>query len=647
MSRRSKQNNVYSPTTGVVSADFQYSFLPTSTLWLARLVVLLLFTSFLIQPITAEAQEVSAETEATNQDVVQDVEIVESFVETADLDVDTEEVLPESAEQEIVAEEESETKSESATDQTEQDQVDVVIEEIVSSVDSEQDSIEVDVLTEVEGQIDTAIVEESIQIVSEEVETSPVADVSSTTDPVLDNLVTATQEFATSSDSIEPTVASTTDVLDNETEDQIEPANESASNASSSEGENASATSEAQSVDESADEQIEEVNEEDAAAAFPNQEDTDSSVEIRASSTEAVNEESVESTVAQVTITQGEYSFNKSECTIVEDGSYYCQKADLNPQAEDGLFAASDSDGDLELFLRRDGIEQQITDNVYDDASPYYDSLSETIVWHRLVNDRYQIVSYDISSAEEQVITDTNVNNMQPTRSEDSIVWQRWVGDNWEIILWQDGEELQLTDSQEHDIAPHVRGDLVIWNVRSGDGVESLMTYDINSRLYNEIIDSEGVAVANPRMVVMYESVFENGDVITKGFDLVTGEVIPLQQTPAELPEELPEPDSTGETRALVAPNQPKPAEDEVEDLSDQPEFGDDPESTTSTTSSAVRIATTTSDLTLDLTPAAATSTSTTSLESVSFDLDLSTSTLDVLELPEDVVIATSSTQTD
>jgi len=270
-----------------------------------------------------------------------------------------------------------------------------------------------------------------------------------------------------------------------------------------------------------------------------------------------------------------DFAFTQNECTQVEDGSYYCQKADNTYVEKDDLFAAPDADGDLEIYLRRNGVETKLTNNQVDDASPFYDPVSDTIVWHRLVNDRYQIISFDVDDGSEEQITDTKVNNMEPTRSGDVLVWQRWVAGNWEIIMQDDGEERQLTQTQVHDIAPSIRGNLIIWNVRSNDGSHSLMTYDRETATYNAITDADGVSVSNPRMVVVYDAVYKNGDTVVKGFDVATGEVVALASTPPELPAELPTPDSTGEVRALPGTTAVKPQQDDAEpdeDLDQLPE---------------------------------------------------------------------------
>ena len=293
-----------------------------------------------------------------------------------------------------------------------------------------------------------------------------------------------------------------------------------------------------------------------------------------------------------------QFSFNKNECTRIEDGTFYCQKQSDITALEDSLLAAPDNDGDLEIYLVRDGERFQITQNEVDDASPYYDELSNTIVWHRLLNDRYQIISYDIESGQESQLTQTNVNNMEPARNGTYTVWQRWVENNWEVILFDGVTEQQITNSARHDIAPNIRGPLVIWSSQSNDGTQELKTYDIQSKTQTTISDSEGVSVSNPRMVVMYEALYENGDIVTKGFDLVSGKIVPLEALPKKLPTELPDAEPTEEVRALI---QSKPEPKEVTGSDIAPTSSGNGTSTASTTQSVAAVTATSTAQVLDL----------------------------------------------
>ncbi|USN87834.1 MAG: hypothetical protein H6779_00085 [Candidatus Nomurabacteria bacterium] len=270
----------------------------------------------------------------------------------------------------------------------------------------------------------------------------------------------------------------------------------------------------------------------------------------------------VQETKESVSIVQSDsdYAFNKSECTEVADGSFYCHQ----PKAtilDDALFSAPDADGDLEIFVVREGQQTQVTHNKIDDASPYYDSKSNTIVWHRLINDRFQIISYDLETGEEEQITTGKVNNMEPTRQGKYIVWQRWINNSWNIVLFNGEEEIPITADDSHNISPHIQGSLIIWNKHTPSGDKKIQMYNLDSQSYVTVNDPDGLTVDNPRMVLVYDSLHANGDIITKGFDIMTGEFIDLDTLPRKVPE-IPDSESTPETRALI---QAKP---EIEHIS-------------------------------------------------------------------------------
>jgi len=260
-----------------------------------------------------------------------------------------------------------------------------------------------------------------------------------------------------------------------------------------------------------------------------------------------------QTTYETISYTQSDtaFSFNKDECTRLASGSFYCLKPQAN-QLEDALFSAPDEGGDLEIFLVRGGTQVQITNNNMDDAAPYYDQNTDTIVWHRLVEDRFQIISYDVEKQQELQLTQTSENNMEPTRQGDYTVWQRWVDDGWNIILLEGDKETQLTKTTSHNIAPYIHGSLVVWNRHSQDGKKTIEMYDIQSKTYVTVDDPDGLSVSNPRMVFVYDSLHPNGDIVTKGYDVLAKKFINLGSLPRELPKEIPPTDSTGETRALI-----------------------------------------------------------------------------------------------
>jgi chemotaxis protein histidine kinase CheA len=307
--------------------------------------------------------------------------------------------------------------------------------------------------------------------------------------------------------------------------------------------------------------------------------ETETPAEIDEEDEESAPVPARESTVAVNTVTNDEnkFSFGKNECVSVGDGSFYCSDSETTPEVSgmDRVFSAVDEDGDREIYIEKDGELVSITDNTMDDDAPYFDEVSDTIVWHRLIDGRYQIVEYDLDEEEETVLTADRYNNMEPTRYGDLTVWQGWVGNDWEIMMEEDGEIQMITDNVFHDIAPHINGTYIVWQSFEDNTAWRVKIYDTLTKKIETIDDTDGASVENPRFVLVYDSKQGNGDVETKGYDLVSKQVIPLGAKPTPMPDELPDPDQTGEDRALVQPNtQPKP-KDEGEAEPDDTPLGD------------------------------------------------------------------------
>lgn len=259
--------------------------------------------------------------------------------------------------------------------------------------------------------------------------------------------------------------------------------------------------------------------------------------------------------VNSVVTDDNRFSFAKGECTLVSDETFYCAKAVAEPAVthNDRVFAAADVDGDKEIFIEKDGVVSPITNNIFEDDAPFYDTSSETIVWHRLISGRYQIISFDIDTEKETQVTNDRYNNMYPSSRNGKMVWQGWVGNDWEIFLFQGNELTMITDNTTHDITPSVNGTHIIWQSFE-TGVWQMKVYDIQTKEIDTIEDTDGGSIENPRFVLVYDTKFESGDVETRGYDLVSGKVVPLSSSPAPVPSEIPDPDQTGEKSALVTP---------------------------------------------------------------------------------------------
>lgn len=261
------------------------------------------------------------------------------------------------------------------------------------------------------------------------------------------------------------------------------------------------------------------------------------------------------------------YQFNRDECAVVGSGTFYCSSTEDSPDLlKDGVFSAPDNDGDLEIYIRIDGEENKLTSNTVDDTAPYYDALSERIVWHSYVQDRYQIVSYDTKTNEQTYLTNAQYNNMEPVAYGDMTLWQAWVDNNWEIMMSDGNVVTQLTHNTIQDVSPHMRGGYVVWQTQFKDGWK-VAVFDVETKAI-EYIESEGGLIENPRFVLVYDSTNKEGDVQTVGYDFDNKVTFALGSLPKELPDELPNPDQTGETRALIQNKQlTREGENEVIDI--------------------------------------------------------------------------------
>jgi hypothetical protein len=149
----------------------------------------------------------------------------------------------------------------------------------------------------------------------------------------------------------------------------------------------------------------------------------------------------------------------------------------------------------------------------------------------------------------------------------------------------------------------------------------------------------------------VYDTKFDNGDIITQGFDPTTGLSEPIAAKPAEDPIDIPDTDSTGETRALIQ-NKSSQKDEELDlngDLSPKasstPATGTDNASTTERQPPTLDLSSTTTDKTAS---SSSPSTEDQTLELTDYDLILldtgTTSAPDSESIDNQVTSSTSST---
>lgn len=248
------------------------------------------------------------------------------------------------------------------------------------------------------------------------------------------------------------------------------------------------------------------------------------------------------------------YQFSKQSCVAVGEGAYHCStNTDADVDASSVAYSEVDQEGDTEIFLRTSKNKvKQITDNSFDDTAPHYDAESMKVVWQRLIDGRQQVVLFDIMEDEETQLTFSKTNNMEPKVSDAGIVWQAWDNNDWEIMYFDGSYTEQLTENNAQDVAPVIQDGYVLWNVLGGEEQQARV-YSLDTKEILSIEGHEGGSIINPRFVLVYDTKYDNGDIVTQSLDPTTGLSEPIAAKPAPEPVDIPDSDPIGQIRALIS----------------------------------------------------------------------------------------------
>lgn len=286
---------------------------------------------------------------------------------------------------------------------------------------------------------------------------------------------------------------------------------------------------------------------------------TDSLLTGAASSTESVasstDDREATDTDPIIVPKQYAYTFDEGDCTLVANGEFYCIASGPERQAtsDPRVYAEKDREGDREIYYF-DGVEvHRITNNGYDDFAPVFDSENLQIAWQAMIQDRLQVMLYDVPTRTTRQVTMGRENASNPDLAHGMLVFQQWVGTNWEVMrtaVPKHGEPFeieQMTDNAVHDMFPRVYDHLITWQREKGSSWE-VVVYDFTTGRTHELEKSDTTRYDHPRFALLFDSTHNNGDVETVGYDLESGEMMELG------------------TRANPQPIVPRSPKDEVPD---------------------------------------------------------------------------------
>jgi hypothetical protein len=245
---------------------------------------------------------------------------------------------------------------------------------------------------------------------------------------------------------------------------------------------------------------------------------------------------------APTPVAQPKVFFKDNECTPMDDGGFYCVSAKLSSTTEitsirtPRAYAEAGINDDKEIFYEDAYEKTQITSNTYDDDAPSYDERTSIILWQALAGGRYQIMFYDRTSTTTGIrqLTDTPYNNTNPRINGKSAVWQGWVNNNWEVFYTPDVtvgalEVRQITSNSANDMFPNLSEKFITWQ-SFFDDTWHVFVYDMETEATSQITKTVDGKYENPRFALLFEKRGLNGEVETIGYDVASGQEIPISR---------------------------------------------------------------------------------------------------------------------
>jgi hypothetical protein len=276
------------------------------------------------------------------------------------------------------------------------------------------------------------------------------------------------------------------------------------------------------------------------------------------SANESSNEElnlSGDESIGKVVDVKNSLNFLDEHCTLLSERELYC----VMPE-EDGsrgeIISFSDvqsrvmPEGNREIILQRGEVMMNISSNGDENVNPSYSKESGIVVWQRLIGDRWQISVHNLVTGSEFNLTNTTYNNVNPHIYMNTVVWQGWMDESWDIFSttidrYTDNGEMEIkriTADKYQNTNPEVFGSVVMWQSYINNTWQ-VFIHDLGYGLTTQV--SEGLEDnRNARLAILWENENqEKTDVIqfetaTKRVSrIVGGKVIPDNENGDTVPE--------------------------------------------------------------------------------------------------------------
>jgi beta propeller repeat protein len=139
----------------------------------------------------------------------------------------------------------------------------------------------------------------------------------------------------------------------------------------------------------------------------------------------------------------------------------------------------------------------QVTSNSHEDRFPRIGG--DQLVWQGYVGSDWEIFLYDIPTGETTQITNNEHSDLSPQTDGQYVVWQGFNDGEWDIFLWDGTQIISISDRNAEDTSPQIADGHVVWtSAPFGDdfvGHSEVVLYDAIAQ--NRIVLSASIDPGN------------------------------------------------------------------------------------------------------------------------------------------------------
>ena len=125
----------------------------------------------------------------------------------------------------------------------------------------------------------------------------------------------------------------------------------------------------------------------------------------------------------------------------------------------------------------------QVTTNAYEDTLPQI--RGDSLVWQGYVGGNWEIFACNTRTGVTTQITQNDYDDLAPQTNGAVVVWQGFANDEWDIFLWDGLQTRMISEASAEDVSPQIVNGFVVWTtepmVVDSQGPGEIVLYDIST----------------------------------------------------------------------------------------------------------------------------------------------------------------------